>query len=148
MNFKLLKLGKYLFLIFAALVPTVAILGALISPPKWAETSLDKYGYSFRIFVGFSDHNSGSGEHEYRRQIRSYILLPSMKTVTVTRNAHSVLDKETNFQEKTEVKSEVTTKESTLLTYYALLSYIGFLFGSWWYWIRPTSRHKNSNAST
>ena len=86
--------------------------------------------------------NRGSGDRESQESSRSFILFPSFKTVEVTKHSYTKLDPETNFQEKTEEKSEVTTEESTFTSYYALLSYFAFLFGTWWYWIRPVSRQQ------
>ncbi|MHB8123182.1 MAG: hypothetical protein ACYDG4_13615 [Desulfuromonadaceae bacterium] len=136
MKFNLFKCIKYLCPTFAILLPIMAIYGALISPPNWTESSLSKYDYSFKIFIGFSSYSKSSGNEEYQTSSRCYILFPSLKTVEVTKHSHSNRNEEANFKET----SEITIEESTFLTYYALLSYLGFLFGTWWYWIRAASK--------
>lgn len=127
---------RYLFPLFAILLPVMAICGVIVSPPSWAVSALKKYDYNFKILVGVSSRNSSIGDDEYQRSSRSYILFPNLKTVEVTKHSHSNRNEQANFKET----SEVTTEESTFSTYYALLSYLGFLFGTWWYWIRPASK--------
>jgi len=118
----------------------MAIFGAIISPPTWAESTIQKHDYNYKILIGISSYNSGSGEREYERSTRSYILLPSLRAIKITKHTHSIRDNDSNLQEQSELESKVTTEESTLLSYYFLLSYLGFLFGTWWYWIRPSSK--------
>lgn len=136
MNFRIFKQIKYACALFAILLPVMAICGAIISPPSWAETALRKYDYNTKIFVGFSSRTTGSGDGEYQRSSRSYILLPSFKAVTITKESHKNRNEESIFKET----SYVTTKESIFLTYYWSLSYFAFLFGTWWYWIRPSTK--------
>ena len=143
MKFRIFKQIKYLCPLFAILLPIIAISGAIVSPPSWAESALKKYDYRFKILVGVSSQNSSSGDDEYQSSSRSYILFPSLKAVEVKKDSHRNRNEEANFKET----SEITTEESTFLTYYALLSYLGFLFGTWWYWIRAASK-QTEKAST
>jgi len=143
MKFRIFKQIKYLCPLFAILLPIMAICGAIVSPPSWAESALKKYDYNFKILVGVSSRNSGSGDDEYQRSSRSYILFPNLKTVKVTKHSHSNRNEEANLKET----SEITSEESTFSAYYALLSYLGFLFGTWWYWIRAASK-QTEKAST
>lgn len=128
--------------LFAILLPVMVICGAIISPPTWVESALSKHDYNFKILIGFSSMNRGSGDRESQESSRSYILFPSLKTVEITKHTSIRLDPETNYQEKTEEKSEVTTDESIITSYYFLLSYLALLFGTWWYWIRPASKQQ------
>ena len=120
----------------------MVIFGAIISPPNWVESALSKHDYRFKIFIGFSSKDIGNGDRESQTSRRSYILFPSFKTVEVTKYTSFKFEPGTNFQEKTEEKSEITTEESMFTTYYVLLSYFAFLFGTWWYWIKPASMQK------
>lgn len=142
MKFRIFKQIKWMCPLFSILLPVMVICGAIISPPTWVESALSKQDYSFKILIGFSSKDVGSGDRESQTSSRSYILFPSFKTVEITKYSSFKLDRETNFQDRTEEKSEVTTEESIFTTYYVLLSYFAFLFGTWWYWIKPASRQK------
>lgn len=140
MIFKLLKAIKYLCPLFAILIPVVAIFGAFISPPDWAESVLRNHDYRLKVLVVFSSKSGSYGYEEYQNSSRSYILFPSFKTVTVSRHSHK--------NQNDEVTSEVTSEESIIASYYAVLSYIAFLFGSWWYWIRPKSKQQTAKKES
>lgn len=136
MQFSLFKSIKYLFPLFAVLITLLALSSTFISPPTWAEVVLKKYNYSFKILISISAHSRTNGEHEYQSSSRTYLLLPNFKTLEITRHCHNHQKPEGNC----DVNPEVTVEESTLGAFYALLSYLVFWAGTWWYW-RPKSSH-------
>lgn len=128
MKLDFLKSLKYLCLFFSIVIPIIAIVGVFISPPSWAEGTLRKYDYSSKILVGFSSKYTSSAENETHKESRSYILLPSLNTIKISmysRNNESMT---------------VTSEESKYSFYQTLLVYILFLFGTWWYWLRPATK--------
>ena len=128
MKFDFLKSLKYLCPLFSIVIPIIAIIGAFIPPPSWAEGTLRKYDYSSKILVGFSSKFTSSAENETHKESRSYILLPSLNTVKISMYSH-------NNENMT-----VTSEESKYAFYETLLVYILFLLGTWWCWIRPAAK--------
>lgn len=132
MKFDLLKSLKYLCPFFSIVIPIIAIIGAFISPPSWAEGTLRRYDYSSRILVGFSSKFTSSAENETHNESRSYVLLPSLNTVTISMYSHN--------NENMKVNSE----ESKISFYEAVLAYILCLFGTWWYWLKPSAKQSKN----
>ena len=128
MKFDLLKLLKYLCPLFSILIPIFIIAGAFISPPNWAEGVLQKYEFSSKILVGYSSKFTLSAENETHNESRSYVLLPSLTTVTISMYSHN------------NEAMKITSEDSKLSFYEALLTYFLCLFGTWWFWIRPAAK--------
>jgi hypothetical protein len=130
MKFDFLKILKYLCPLLSIVIPIMAILGAFISPPSWAEDTLRKYDYSSKILVAFSSKFTSSAENETHKESRSYVLLPSLNTVKIS------------MYSRNNENMTVTSEDSKFTSYEALFTYILCLFGTWWYWIRPASRQQ------
>jgi hypothetical protein len=132
---KLTWLFKFGCPFFTILFPVIGVYGAL-NPCEWADKALTQYDYRLKILVGTKNTASLYGNEEIARSnSRSYLIFPQkiedFKIVDVSKFSHNTQP------------NKVYTEESKLGGYTVLLSYLFFLFGTWWYWIRP--KHKSSD---
>ena len=128
MKYKLLKSLKYLFPLFSVTIPIIGIIGSFISPPSWAESTLRNYNYNSTILVGYSSRPTFSSVNSTHHEVRSYVLFPNLKTVTISMYSDS------------NGSMKVTSKESKYFIYKTFILYILFLFGTWWYWLGPAAK--------
>ena len=86
-----------------ALFLLLAIASVTVSPPTWAGHALEKYDYGVKALIKLKSVGSGSNGSYSSSSVRIYLLLPSLRSVTVTQTTHTTIDAEGQTSEQAPV---------------------------------------------
>jgi len=112
----LVRIGAPLALLLLVVVPTA---GALI-PSENARTVAGSYPDELHLLIAWRGHYSSSGLTEDQEITSRYLLMPSLKVVTVSQQNDSA--------------PAITENPLGLILHVFLIVFA--LTGTWWFWIR------------